>query len=169
VALKRTAYSFETIETIPAQITILFIVRHPFDVLTSIHPESHRTGRRYHVTCGRWLGETMALKWLVESKRPKTHVLRFEDLIVDPLHTQRQIGEVTGLSIKTPANEFHTVCKPPLRATRAMHGIRPLETNTVERWKANPEAIAYLRSVQSRLCHSLPWVEENFGYDISLD
>jgi hypothetical protein len=144
VVLKRNFISYETIETIPLPITILSIVRHPFDVLTSHHPIR---SRQYHITPGRWLGETMALRWLIESKRPCTKIVRYEDLVGDPNRTQMEIGLLLDMQIATPANEYHKVFKPSSQVMQAMHGLRPPEVNSINRWKSDPEAISYLKSV----------------------
>jgi hypothetical protein len=169
VVLKRTAKAYETIEAIPPQIIILFIVRHPFDVLTSHHAIfSLISGRQYHVTPGRWLGETLALRWLIDSQRPCTKIVRYEDLVTDPNRIQAEIGSFLEMEIETPADEYHKVFKPPPEIMRTMQGLRPPDVSSIGRWKSDPEAIAYLKSIQLRLSACLPWIEKTFGYHISL-
>jgi hypothetical protein len=170
LVLKRDAQAHETIETIPPQIMIIFIVRHPFDVLTSVHPHARRNrGRLYYVTPGRWLGETMALKWLMESGRPQTKIVRYEDLVGEPNKIQSEIAAFAELQLGTPATEFHTTFKPSSKIVETMHGLRSPELTSVERWRTDPNAGAYLRTLELRLGESLSWVGRTFGYDTQLD
>jgi hypothetical protein len=166
MVLKRHDRAYETIETIPPQIDIFFIVRHPFDVLTSVHPDSPGS---YYVTSGRWLGETMALKWLVDSQRPRAKIIRYEDLVTDPSRVQEEIATFADLRIQTPAAEYYKVFKPSARVIETMHTLRPPETSSIDRWKSDPNAVAHLKSLQLRLTDCLPWIERTFGYDIRLD
>src|SRR5262249_13116332 len=63
LVLKRANDSFATIMEIPEEIGIAYIIRHPFDVLTSHHPNNVR---RFHIRPDRWLGEMTALHYLVQ-------------------------------------------------------------------------------------------------------
>jgi len=166
MVLKRHDRAYETIESIPQQISIIFMVRHPFDVLTSRHPD---TPGSYYVTAGRWLGETMALKWLADSQRPRTKIIRYEDLAADPNQVQGEIASFANLRVQTLASEFHKVFKPSARIIETMHGLRPPETTCIGRWKYDAEAFAHLKSLQLRLADYLPWVGRTFGYDLKLD
>jgi hypothetical protein len=166
IVLKRHDRAYETIETIPPQISIFFIIRHPFDVLTSIHPDLPGS---YYVTSGRWLGETMALKWLLDSRRPRTKIIRYEDLVTDPDRVQEEIASFANLRVQTPAAEFHKVFKPSARVIETMHTLRPPETTPIGRWKSDPDAAAHLRSLQLRLADYLTWIGRTFGYDMRLD
>ena len=170
LVLKRDAQAYETIEANPPQIFIIFIVRHPFDVLTSIHPQARRNrGRLYYVTPGRWLGETMALKWLVDSDRPRTKIVRYEDLVSDPNKIQSEIAAFAELQLETPATEFYTTFKPSSKIVEIMHGLRSPELTSVERWRTDPNAVAYIRTLELRLGESLSWVGRTFDYDTQLD
>jgi hypothetical protein len=166
MVLKRSGIAYATIEAIPPQITILFIVRHPFDVLTSRHPTSIR---HYHIPPGRWLGETMALRWLIESKRPSSKVIQYEDLVSDPNRIQVEIGSLLQMQIETPANEYHKLFKPSEQVIQTMHGLRAPDVSSINRWKSDPEAIAYLKSIRLRLSDCLPWTGKAFGYDVSMN
>lgn len=170
IVLKRAANSYETIEQIPSEISIVYIVRHPFDILTSIHPTARlKTGRYYHITPGRWLGETMALRWLVESNRLRTKIVRYEDLVRDPNRVQAELGSFLDLEIETKASDFHNVCSPPPMAIQAMNGLRPFDGKSIGRWQSDPEAINYLRSIRFRLSECLPWIGRTFDYDITMN
>jgi hypothetical protein len=163
--LKRTMRSFETVEQIPARISILYIVRHPFDVLTSFNKT---TGRKYHIGPARWLGEMLALQFLVDTQRSETKILRYEDLVEHPDRIQTELGEFFGLAKEVDANEFLSTFRPPPEATAAMHGLRPIDSRSVGRWKSDEENITYLRGIRPRLGATLNWVGANFDYDVSL-
>jgi hypothetical protein len=169
LVLKRNFRSYENVEAIPRQITILHVIRHPFDVLTSHHPiAGQRTGQQYHITPGRWLGEMMALRWLMESERPCTKIVRYEDLVTDPNRTQAEIGSFLKMDIETPATEYHMVIQPPPEMMQSMHGLRSPDVSSIGRWKSDLEAIAYLKSIRLRLSDCLPWVGRTFAYDLEL-
>jgi hypothetical protein len=163
--MKRSMRSFESVERIPPRISILYIVRHPFDVLTSFNKT---TRRKYHISPARWLGEIMALQFLVNTQRPATKIVRYEDLVEDPLRVQGQIADFFGLARDVDANQFLNTFHPPPEATAAMHGLRPIDCRSVGRWKSANENIDYLRSIRPRLGGMLDWVGNKFDYDIAL-
>ncbi len=165
LVMKRSANAYETIEEIPEQITIVSIVRHPFDVLTSHNPSS---GRRYHISPGRWLGEMLALEYLLDSKRDLTKILRYEDMVADPDAAQSDLGQFLDLTAERPAHEFTQSFKPPKNAVAGMHGIRKIDTSSVGRWKNDPANLEYLKGIRPRLGRTLDWVAQTFDYDIAL-
>lgn len=165
LVLKRDWESYMRIERIPDSIGIAYIVRHPFDVLTSHNPMSDRA---YHIEPHRWLGEMLALQYLIDTQRPNARLVRYEDLVAEPEAVQAGLGEVFGLEIAAPATALSETFRPSPEATAAMHGVRPIDRNSVGRYKTRPEHIDYLRGVRPRLGRTLDWVGEAFGYDIGL-
>jgi hypothetical protein len=165
--LKRDYVSYQRIEQLPDSVEVAFIVRHPFAVLTSAHPATQRQ-RKYHISTDRWLGETLALQYLVDTARPGTAVLRYEDLVTDPDAFQKSLSEKFALPIRHPMSEAHKVFKGPPDAVSAMHGLRPIDGKSLEKYRDDPEKIAYLRSIRPRLGRLLSWTGEQFGYDVSL-
>lgn len=163
--LKRDWRSYETAEAIPPSIRIIHIVRHPYAVLTSSNPME---ARRYYNTPGRWLGEMMALKFMMDSGRPGLTVVRYEDLVNDPEKVQSAIAAANGLSIATTPQEAMLNFRAPPEADKAMHGVRPIDRVSLNRYRDDPEKLAYLRSIRTRLEPMASWVAEQFGYDLSL-
>lgn len=163
--MKRSLHSFETVEKIPNRISILYIVRHPFDVLTSYNKT---TGRKYHISPARWLGEMLALQFLVDTQRSETKIVRYEDLVEHPDRVQTELGEFFGLAKNVDADEYLSTFRPPPEAAAAMHGLRPIDHRSVGRWKCDEENIRYLRSIRPRLGATLNWVGATFNYDIAL-
>lgn len=163
--MKRSMHSFETVEKIPARISILYAVRHPFDVLTSFNKT---TGRKYHVGPARWLGEMLALQFLVDTYRSGTKIVRYEDLVENPSLVQAGVGDFFGLEKAVDADQYLSTFRPPPEATAAMHGLRPIDSRSVGRWKNDNENIRYLRNIRPRLGAMLNWVGTSFDYDVTL-
>lgn len=163
--MKRAWDSFETVESIPEDITIIYIVRHPYAVLTSHNPI---VPREYYVTTGRWLGEIMALKYLLESGRPKVSVIRYEDLVTDPLGVQINISQSCNLAISmTPDEAAHKLESVP-EAAKAMHGLRNIDRNSLNKFASDPIKIKYLKKITPRLSPLLEWASRTFDYDLNL-
>lgn len=163
--MKRSMHSFETVEKIPHRISILYVVRHPFDVLTSFNKT---TGRKYHISPARWLGEMLALQYLVDTYRLGTKIIRYEDLVENPNFVQAGVGDFFGLEKVVDADQYLSTFRPSPEATAAMHGLRPIDRRSVGRWKHDNENIRYLQNIRPRLGALLNWVGTSFDYDITL-
>ncbi|HML30691.1 MAG TPA: hypothetical protein PKE16_17995, partial [Hyphomicrobium sp.] len=124
--LKRNGVAFKRFTDIPARIKIAYIIRHPFDVLTSRHPATKR--RLYHITPTRWAGEMEALRSALESGREHLCVVRYEDLVTDCGAAEKKLADELGLKSKMSVQDFTTVFNPSKRASRAMHGIRRIDS-----------------------------------------
>ena len=165
IVLKRAWNSYKRLDAIPPSIGIIWIVRHPFDVLTSHNPV---TARKYHISPERWVGEILALKKAMESGRSNVLVLRYEDMVRDPQDALSRIAVQFGLIQMRDASEaMHSVSLPP-EGVAAMHGVRPVDRNSVGRYLHAPDALDHLREIVPHLGSELAWVSEVFGYDVSL-
>lgn len=162
---KRNDIAYGTINLIPREIRILAIVRHPFDVLTSYNPTSQR---EFHIAPLRWNLEMQALRWLVETKRPGTLIVRYEDLVTNPNGTQKAIADFFKLRIRIPASEYGRSFRAPETAIAAMHGMRRPDVNSIGRWKRDPELVAYIAGLVPNLKPQLDWVSRQFGYKTGL-
>ena len=165
LVLKRAWDSYLRIREIPERIGIAYIVRHPYDVLTSHNPA---TGRAYHVMPDQWLGETLALQYLVANKRNNTKIIRYEDLVSNPDDAQKGLGSFFHLQIGSSMNDITETFKPPARTAAAMHGVRPIDRQSVDRHKSSPIHRDYIRAIRPRLGRTLDWVAQTFDYDLSL-
>ena len=105
--LKRYHKSYSTAHLIPRSVGVVWIVRHPFDVLTSHHPvrNSHRA---FHVGSNRWNGEMDALKTFIGEARPNGIVVRYEDLVSDPDGALQGIVEAFGQEMSASARDLVT-------------------------------------------------------------
>lgn len=165
VVLKRAWNSYRRMEEIARTVRILYIVRHPFDVLTSHNPA---TGKQYHIEPDRWLGEMTELRKLVEADDPRHLVVRYEDLVGDTEATLGRIGETFDLSLVASPDEIMGRIELPGGTRTAMHGLRPVDSNSVGRYRGDPEAVERLRAIVPGLGETLEWVAGRFGYDIAL-
>ena len=165
LVLKRNYKAYRHVENISDRIELLHIVRHPFDVLTSYNPMS---SRKYHISPDRWLGEMLALRYLIESARKHFLVIRYEDLVDDPPKVQLDLAGRLHLSIKSDATKIDETFVASDRATNAMHGLRKIDRNSVGQYRADATKLEYLRSISRRVEPMLPWVAQHFGYDVAL-
>lgn len=165
LVLKRYYTSFEKIERIPAEIKIAYIVRHPYDVLTSHNPN---TKRRYHISPHRWLGEMMALQYLVDTGRPDTKIIRYEDLVMNAETVQEELAGYFHLENSASPKDIVSTFHAPPEAVAAMHGLRPIDTNSINKYKRDGEKIDYLKKIRPRLGRMLDWIAHEYRYDIAL-
>lgn len=164
LVMKRSSTSYQTIETIPPEVEIVMIVRHPYDVLTSHHPHFQKD---FYIAPHRWLGEMLAVRYLLDIRRPNTMIIRYEDLVANPEGIQEEFSANFDIKPFAAANEIVSTFKSPAAAV-AMHGLRPIDQNSVCRFRNDPNKMAHLRSIRPRLGSLLDWTAETFGYDISL-
>lgn len=162
--LKRNERSYELVENIVEEIGIAYIVRHPFDVLTSRNPT---TNRKYHIQPWRWLGEMEALRYLIDTQRPNTKILRYEDLVSNPDEQQAEIGAFFNLRIGASTAEIGITFNASPAAQSAMHGVRQIDSSSVGKYKQDPEKLAYIKSILPRLGRNLHWLAETFDYDVA--
>lgn len=164
LVLKRNFKSYQSAADIPEEISLVHVVRHPFDVLTSIH---HRTKEGFHISPVRWLGEMRSLRQLMEGNRLKLIIVRYEDMVSNPITVQCELASRLALEIEIPATDFMKTFNPPAKAVASMHGIREIDTKSVDRWRSDPEFLRYLVSIRPLLGDDLIWMSKTFGYDIN--
>jgi hypothetical protein len=165
LVMKRDHISYLDINKIPECINIAYIIRHPFDVLTSQNPT---TKKKYHIDAERWLGEMRALKYLVDTKRLNTKIIRYEDLIINAQNIQTDIAEYFKLKINKSTDEIASSFSASPEAFIAMHGLRKIDTNSLYKFK-NSSDIEHLKNIRANLSPMLDWVAAEYNYDLSLD
>ncbi len=163
LVLKRDHTAYQRIEQIPECIEIAYILRHPFDVLTSHLPSSNRP---YHILPDRWLGEMMSLRYLLDAGRKHTKIIRYEDLVGAPYETQSELANFFGLRIGASIDTLYTSSNNPTEG--ATHLARTIDINSIGKFKRDPKKIEYLRSIKPSLEQTLHWVAKTYSYDASL-
>lgn len=156
--VKRYYAAWRTVELIPPEITLLYVVRHPFDVLISTHPRGP-----HYITPERWRSEAGALRRILELGRSML-VLRFEDCVGDPAAALRRVGEAFGLrpDARRDLRPDGVGFAPP--ALAAMKGLRPPDPRRALAWRGAVEEHAYLRQILPELGEDLAWFADAFGY-----
>lgn len=154
LVVKRTYESHKDIEHLPDSIGLIYCVRHPFDVLTSSHPETVNE-RRFHVTTERWDAEFDGLMRLRKAQpdRAVFH-LRYEDLIAEPDIVQGRIARSFGLS---PVTLYSRDADNPIRAT------------SLRKWERNEDFRIYLRGLPAAFLARVESFCREFGYDMTAD
>jgi hypothetical protein len=161
LVIKRDRSAYQRIKEIPSLIELVYIVRHPFDVLTS-HLAS--SGRPYHILPARWLGEMFALQYLVTTGRKNTKIIRYEDLVCQPVATQTEVASFFNLKINIPIDQIIT-------GHYEVSGklvTRKIDQRSVDRHKTDHTKIEYLEQITPQLGDTLKWVADTFCYDVTL-
>ena len=152
VVVKRTADSHELLSHLPAEIGLIYCVRHPFDVLTSQHPETMHE-RRFHVTTERWEAEYDGLLRLRRAQpRRVIHYLRYEDLVGGPDAAQQAIADAFGLVAR-------------LRFSSDPNN--PIRRSSLRKWESNEEFRTYLQTLPRAFLARVETFCGEFGYDLS--
>jgi len=152
LVIKRDSRTFEHLAKLPAGIGLIYCVRHPLDVLTSVHPQT-RKERQFHTTADRWVVEYEALLGLRKAQ-PVRDILyvRYEDTIADPDAMQQRIANRFGL-------------RPKMRVIEDQKG--PIHPRSLRKWERNKDYRAYLQQQLSPavLVPMRAFCRE-FGYDM---
>jgi hypothetical protein len=165
LVLKRDHIAYQRVEEIPESIKVAYIIRHPFDVLTSHLPISQRP---YHILPHRWLGEMLALQYLLDTGRKDTKIIRYEDLVSKPLDSQADLGSFFDLRVGVSIDDFYTVSTNPTEATAATRGARKIDIHSINKYRRDPQKLEYLKKIRPRLGRMLEWVGQTYNYDLSL-
>jgi hypothetical protein len=113
----------------PANLRIILMVRDPRDVLTSQRKFGGPDG--YCVGAERWRKYFQA--FLRHRNDPDVLVVRYEDLVCDPISQQQRIEAFTNETAFTPFSDFHSVARPDFDI-ETLNGVRPVEQSLISRW-----------------------------------
>lgn len=151
LVVKRDARSFAHLAKLPPSIGLIYCLRHPFDTLTSSHPQT-RNERRFHVTPHRWMAEYDALIQLKKAQSDRRILfVRYEDMIGAPDAIQEKIGQSFGL---TPRIRFSEDPDNPIRAA------------SLRKWERNEEFRTYLGGLSPAFLVRVQRFCAEFGYDV---
>ncbi|TGQ07507.1 MULTISPECIES: sulfotransferase domain-containing protein [unclassified Mesorhizobium] len=151
LVVKRSERTHAHLARLPRAIGLIYCVRHPFDVLTSSHPES-RGQRRFHVTPERWLAEYDAFLRLRKAQPSRAIVYaRYEDMIARPDAVQERIAQAFDLKSRIRFSEDPS---NPIRAT------------SLKKWERNEEFRTYLHRLPPIFLARLKGFCDEFGYDM---
>jgi hypothetical protein len=163
LVIKRDSDAYQWVQQMPANIEIAYIVRHPYDVLTSHLPGS---GRTYHILPERWVGELTALRHLVDSRRKSLKVVRYEDLVGRSVESQKKLGHFFRLNVRLPINTISTISNNPSESP--LYRSRKIDVTSIDKHKRDLAKLAYLAQIKPELGEILDWVGKTYDYDLGL-
>ena len=149
IVIKRTSTYYKSLPRLSEHVSLIYCIRHPFDVLTSSHPGSIHL-RRFHVTAERWLGEYEALCALrTRQPRRKIFFLRYEELVRTPDEVQDGLAAAFSL---TPLRRFSADPTTDIFRT------------SVGKWQRDEALLHDLRAVRQAIGKPLARFCAEFGY-----
>jgi len=150
LVVKRTAECHRTLHRLPDDVSLIYCVRHPYDCLTSAHPQTVHL-RPFHVTQDRWIAEYGALDRL-RRRQPGRRIcyVRYEDLVTQPDAIQNEIAAACGLTADAP------FMGNPL-------GIE-IRSASLEKWRDRPDLRRYLAGLDASWREEIARFCQEFGY-----
>jgi hypothetical protein len=144
------------------EVKVLWMLRDPRDILTSIHANQPD---KYYVTPDRLL-KSLQLYGQFKDE-PQVLTVRYEELVGNPDAMQAKISQACSLVESRKFVEAYKFFPRFHENVRAMHSIRPIDTNSVQKWRSNPAHQKHLQETlaahpdivtQARAC----------GYEVNL-
>ena len=112
--------------------------------------------------------EIKALSLLMASGREHVKVIRYEDLVSDPIRMQAELAVFLGAETVMSPEEISPSLKLGESTQIAMHGVRKIDTNSVGKYHRDPRKMEYLRSIREQLGETLLWISATFDYGIGI-
>ncbi len=140
---------------------VIFTIRDPRDVIVSIHGLKPK---KFWVEPQRWIHNAkIALE--VKNKQ-NVYLLKYEDLLTNPIEIQENIAKKFGLKILRSFNEAYKYFDETddIKNKIATNGFRPLDKTRIGNWK---ESDTKVKRVQ-KVLHDYPEIEnlmKKFGYN----
>jgi hypothetical protein len=147
--LKRDRKGHLTLPDLPADINLIYSVRHPFDTLTSHHPKFPH--RRFYVSEKRWRTEYAALREL-RARHPERTItyVRYCDLVTSPDAVQRHLANKLGLEIESLFSQSNIT----------------FSTRSIKKHENDPDLERYLWLLPHGLRQELEEFCDEFGYEL---
>lgn len=143
------------------EVKVLWMLRDPRDILTSIHANQPD---KYYVPPARLI---KSLQLYLQFKgEPQVLTVRYEELVGNADAMQTQISQVFGLTESRKFMEAYKFFPCFHENVRAMHSIRPIDTNSVQKWRSNPAHQKHLEEIFAGHPEILSLSRE-CGYDLS--
>jgi hypothetical protein len=123
-------------------VKVLWMLRDPRDILTSIHANQPD---KYYVTPDRLIKSLQLYKQFAEE--PQVLAVRYEELVGGPDAMQAKISQFCHLAESRKFVEAYKFFPRFHENVRAMHSIRPIDTNSVQKWRSNPAHQKHLQEI----------------------
>ncbi|MEE2936850.1 MAG: hypothetical protein VYA84_12755 [Planctomycetota bacterium] len=152
------------------RIGVIYMVRHPSDVLTSCH--KGELNRKYYVEPDRWClsvqaGET--IRFALEDRVPFL-VIRYEDLVSSPDRVCEKLVSAFRLRLRPGAESLSRLAsnvdtEKVGGLETALHRVRDFDTSSVGKWRSDPKLCDYLRDLlKSEIASSLRDFANEYDY-----
>jgi hypothetical protein len=150
LVVKRTSECHRELHRLPADVHLIYCVRHPYDCLTSSHPQTLHL-RPFHVTRDRWFAEYEAFGRLrgEQPRRPVT-IVRYEDLVTRPDDVEAAIADAVGL-------------RPKWAFSRNPLGIE-IRPTSLEKWRHRADLRGFLAGLDEDWQAEIARFCAEFGY-----
>jgi hypothetical protein len=143
------------------EVKVLWMLRDPRDILTSIHANQPD---KYYVPPDRLI-KSLQL-YLQFKDEPQVLAVRYEELVGNPDAMQTRISQAFGLAESRKFVEAYKFFPRFHENVRAMHSIRPIDTNSVQKWRSNPAHQKHLQEILAGHPEILA-LSRDCGYDLS--
>jgi hypothetical protein len=159
--IQRRYNSHAYLHRIPEKIHLLFMVRHPFDVLSSAR--GNVTG---YVSMTRWVAESKVLLDLLARRRTQLTVVRYEDLVTSPNRVQLILSEKLKLNVSSSFSTYHERARPNWATLEAIGSLRAPDTASVGRFLRDCSIAEQCRRKLRGYEELLEQVGRNFNYSV---
>jgi hypothetical protein len=163
IVVKRSSDAYTFADSIPESIDIIYMVRHPLDVMTSTLQYRAKKYQNY-IPPERWLLEAKALRSVLYTRQSALQCVRYEDLVSQPDATQQSLSWQLGLHPARKFSDFHAYFSASKDIHETMNDIRPVDTSSVGRWR-EPARRDHVCAVWDQIQPLGRWFCEQFGYD----
>ena len=160
--IKRSSGAYKVATEIPREIGLVYMVRHPLDVMTSTLNYRQQQYENY-IPPDRWLAEAEALRAVIESGRSNCLVVSYEQLVTSPDATQEIMATSFGLEPGRPFSKFQDAFVASKDIDETLNGFRPVDAKSVGRWR-DPVHREHLRQVWEAVQPTGKWFCDRFGY-----
>lgn len=144
------------------EIKVVWMLRHPFDVLTSIHKMNPG---KFHVPPERLIASLELYEKFKRERQVLT--VRYEEVVFQPEVVQNRIAAAFGLEPIRSFTECYRHFTGVKESVVALHEVRPIDAKSVGRWKHNPAHREYLRGVLKEF-PAVASLSRELGYDLEL-
>lgn len=143
-------------------VKVLWMLRDPRDVLTSIHADQPG---KFYVLPERLIRSLQLYGQFKNEVQVLT--IRYEELVTNPEAIQARVAQTFNLTERRSFAAAYKFFPRFYENVRAMHSIRPIDTNSLHKWRNNPAYQEYLQQVFTDYPGLIPLARE-CGYEITL-
>jgi hypothetical protein len=143
------------------RVRFIVTIRDPRAMLTSMHPRTREQG--YHVLRPKGWRDYTFEHYRYAIRFDDTAVVRYEQLVTDPMGVQRSLTEFIGWTVDHPFDRYHERARVPGWSAEVMNGFRPLDQTGVDKWR-HPQHRDRIRQILDEV-PDFPQVLIEMGYE----